>query len=156
MKATTGNEGDWVEALVRFIREQPGVNAVRVDPGAHKLAVATIGRETEADLEERLAEAIAAVEAGLSASREGGAPPGYKLSHLGGATIVGRETCETAEKLWLWKEIEWPDGAAEEREAHGPAHWEEGGWRALAVLAAGCVDVLRRLSHQDAVAPKGE
>jgi len=138
MKATTGNEGDWVEALVRFIREQPGVNAVRVDPGAHKLAVATIGRETEADLEERLAEAIAAVEAGLSASREGGAPPGYKLSHLGGATIVGRETCETAEKLWLWKEIEWPDGAAEEREAHGPAHWEEGGWRALAFLAAGC------------------
>jgi Cd2+/Zn2+-exporting ATPase len=138
MKSTNGNDGDWVEALVRFIREQPGVNAVRVDPGAHKVAIATIGRDTEVDLEERLAEAIAAVEAGLSAAHDGGAPRGYKLSHQGGATIVGRETCETAEKLWLWKEIEWPGAAGERRKTHAPGHWEEGGWRALALLACGC------------------
>ena len=50
-----------------------------------------------------------------------GHPPGYKLSHQGGATIVGRETCETAEKLWLWKEIEWPDDLAEDDHDHaGP------------------------------------
>jgi Cd2+/Zn2+-exporting ATPase len=138
MKSTNGNDGDWVEALVRFIREQPGVNAVRVDPGAHKVAIATIGRDTEVDLEERLAETIAAVEAGLSAAHDGGAPRGYKLSHQGGATIVGRETCETAEKLWLWKEIEWPGAAGEQRKTHAPEHWEEGGWRALALLAGGC------------------
>jgi Cd2+/Zn2+-exporting ATPase len=137
MKSTNGNDGEWVEALVRFIREQPGVNAVRVDPGAHKVAIATIGRDTEADLEERLAETIAAVEAGLSASHGGGAPTGYKLSHQGSATIVGRETCETAEKLWLWKEVEWPDGAGE-RKTPAPGQWEEGGWRALALLAGGC------------------
>jgi len=138
MTSTDGHEGDWVDALVRFIREQPGVNAVRVDPGAHRVAVATIGRDTEADLEERLAETIAAVEAGLSVVHDGGAPRGYKLSHQGGATIVGRETCETAEKLWLWKEIEWPDAAEARRKGRVPDHWEEGGWRALAFLAGGC------------------
>ncbi|HXQ81177.1 MAG TPA: cation-translocating P-type ATPase [Opitutaceae bacterium] len=138
MTSADGHDGDWVGALVRFIREQPGVNAVRVDPGAHRVAVATIGRDTEADLEQRLAETIAAVEAGLSVARNAGAPLGYKLSRQGGATIVGRETCETAEKLWLWKEMAWPDAADARRKARVPDHWEEGGWRALALLAGGC------------------
>jgi Cd2+/Zn2+-exporting ATPase len=138
MKSTTGQEGDWVDALVRFIREQPGVNAVRVDPGAHKVAVATIGRDTEADLAKRLGETIAAVEAGLSAAHGGSAPRGFKLIHKGGATIVGRETCETAERLWLWREMEWPDVEEARRKARVPEHWVEGGWRALALLASGC------------------
>jgi Zn2+/Cd2+-exporting ATPase len=135
MKSTASQEAEWVDALVHFLREQPGVNAVRVDPGAHRIAVATIGRETQADLERRLAETIAAVEAGIAAAHAGQAPRGYKLSHEGGATIVGRETCETAEKLWLWKEFQWPEGA-ERREGHD--HWEEGGWHSLAILAAVC------------------
>jgi len=138
MKPTTGRDEDWVGALARFIGEQPGVNAVRVDPGAHRVAFATIGRDTAADLEERLAQTIAAVEAGLGGSRDAGAPKGYKLSHQGGATIVGRETCETAEKLWLWREIKWPDTAEGRRKAQAPGQWEEGGWRSLALLAAGC------------------
>src|ERR1700677_4250526 len=140
MKATSGREGEWVEALVRFIHDQPGVNAVRVDPGAHKAAVATIGRDTEADLGERLAETIAAVEAGLSEVRPAAAPPGYKLSRQGGATIVGRETCETAEKLWLWREVEWPgegEGRGHDQGGHDHAR-VDGDWRKLAVLAGGC------------------
>jgi Cd2+/Zn2+-exporting ATPase len=135
MKSSETPAADWVDALVHFLKEEPGVNAIRVDPGAHRVAVATIGRETQADLEARLAETIAAVEAGLAAGPAGAAPRGYKLSHVGGATIVGRETCETAEKLWLWKEIQWPDEAAHRADAE---HWEEGGWRSLAVLAAVC------------------
>jgi Cd2+/Zn2+-exporting ATPase len=138
MKATAGTEGDWVDALVRFIREQPGVGAVRVDPGAHKVAVATMGRETEANLADKLAEAIAAVEAGIKPAQAVGAARGFKLSHQGGATIVGRETCETAEKLWLWREMKWPDVEEARRKARVPGHWEEGGWRALALLAGGC------------------
>ena len=130
--------GEWVDALVRFIREQPGVNAVRVDPGAHRVAIATIGRDTEADLEERLSETIAAVEAGLSEAREAATPPGYKLSHQGGATIVGRETCETAEKLWLWKEVEWPDEGTEDDHDHGGHGHSDGDWRKLAALAVAC------------------
>src|SRR5579863_6938264 len=74
MKSTETPETEWVEALVRFLKAQPGVNAVRVDPEAHRIAVATIGRETQADLEERLAETIATVEAGLSEAHGGNAP----------------------------------------------------------------------------------
>ncbi|HEY1764957.1 MAG TPA: cation-transporting P-type ATPase, partial [Opitutaceae bacterium] len=135
MNSTGAHEAEWVEALVGFLKAEPGVNAVRVDPGAHRVAVATIGRETQTDLEERLAETIAAVEAGLSETHGGRAPRGYKLSREGGATIVGRETCETAEKLWLWKEIRWPEGGAQRKEAD---HWKEGGWHALATLAGVC------------------
>jgi Cd2+/Zn2+-exporting ATPase len=135
VKPTTDHEAEWVDALVRFIREQPGVNAVRVDPGAHRVSIATIGRDTEADLEERLSDTIAAVEAGLSQSHETAAPPGYKLSHQGGATIVGRETCETAEKLWLWREVQWPEGDGDPQ--GGRAHSQED-WRKLAWLAGGC------------------
>jgi Cd2+/Zn2+-exporting ATPase len=138
MHPTEGQEGDWVDALVRFLQEQPGVNAVRVDPGAHRVAVATIGRETQSDLEQRLAETIAAVVAGLGAAPGGAAPRGYKLSRVDGATVVGRETCETAEKLWLWKEIQWPEGKDPRRPAPPAEHWEEGGWRSLAILAGVC------------------
>ena len=137
MKPTTGEQGDWVAALVRFIREQPGVGAVRVDPGARRVAVATMGRETEADLEERLGETIAAVVESLSSAHAGGAPPGYKLSRQGGATIVGRETCDAVEKLWLWREIKWPEKAGPPA-PRVPLFWEEGGWRSLALLAGGC------------------
>lgn len=133
MKPTSSHGEEWVDALVRFLREQPGVNAVRVDPGAHRVSIATIGRETEADLQERLAETIEAVEEGHAQVAEGTAPPGYKLRHEGGATIVGRETCETAEKLWLWQEIEWPADGAHHGHTHG-----DGDWRKLAVLAGGC------------------
>jgi Cd2+/Zn2+-exporting ATPase len=122
----------WVEALVRFLREEPGVNAVRLDPGAHKVSIATIGRGTQADLEKRLAQTIAAVEAEMATS--GGAaqaPQGYRLRREGAATIIGRETCETAEKLWLWREMQWP----EIEHHHGAVHDD---WRSLAVLAGGC------------------
>jgi Cd2+/Zn2+-exporting ATPase len=126
---------DWVEALVRFLRTQPEVSAVRIDPGAHKVAVATIGPVDLHAFEARLAETIAAVEAQLAAGAIKTAPAGYSLRRDGAATVVGRDSCVTAEKLWLWQEVEWPDL---EREA--ATHAEEGGedWRLLATLAAVC------------------
>jgi len=133
MKPSAGPGEDWVDALVRFLREEPGVSAVRVDPGAHRVAVATIGRETQADLEERLARTISAVEAGLAAAPNAGAPSGYRLIREGNATIVGRETCETAQKLWLWREVRWPEEAPGRKSPHA-----EEDWRTLAVLAGTC------------------
>lgn len=132
MKPVSAHGEEWVDALVGFLRQEPGVSAVRVDPGARRVAVATIGREVQADLEKRLAETIAAVEAGIAAACAAAAPAGYRLSRQGEATVVGRDTCETAEKLWLWTEVEWP-----EERAGKPAHPEED-WRTLAVLAGAC------------------
>ena len=121
----------WVEELVRFLRTQPGVSAVRIDPTAHKVFVATVGNPLLEGLEEKLAATMAAVEAQVAAKNAGRAPAGFSLRHEGGATVIGRETCVTAEKMWLWRELEWPEIKAEPL----PADQE---WRLLAKLAAVC------------------
>src|SRR6187402_3005810 len=54
---------NWTDELVRFLCEHPGVGAVRLDPAAHKVSVATLGQVDLRDLESRLADTIAAVEA---------------------------------------------------------------------------------------------
>lgn len=121
----------WVEELVRFLRTQPGVTAVRIDPTAHTVFVATVGNPPLPGLEEKLAATIAAVEAQVAAKNAGRAPAGFSLRHDGGATVIGRETCVTAEKMWLWRELEWPEIKAEPL----PADQE---WRLLAKWAAVC------------------
>ena len=122
---------DWVEELVRFLRTQPGLTAVRIDPAAHKVAVATVGPVALAGLENKLAATIAAVEAQLAAKGTGEAPAGFSLRQEGAATVIGRDTCVTAEKLWLWREMEWPEITAEPLP-------EDQEWRMLAKLAAVC------------------
>jgi Cd2+/Zn2+-exporting ATPase len=121
----------WIEELVHFLRTQPAVTAVRIDPGAQKVAVATIGHIALDGLEEKLAETIAAVDAELAAKGPARVPQGYSIKQEGGAVVIGRDTCETAEKLWLWREMEWPEIKAE------PSPGEEE-WRTLAVLATVC------------------
>lgn len=126
--ATAGN---WVEELVRFLREQPAVSAVRIDPASHKIAIATIGHVETGALEAKLAATIAAVEAQLAARESARAPSGFAVKRQGEATVINRETCPTAETLWLWREMEWPEIKAESTA-------EDQEWRLLATLAAVC------------------
>lgn len=121
----------WIDDLVEFLRTHPSVSAVRVDPGAHRVAVATIGHIAIDGLAEKLAETVAAVEAQQAAKKARPPPTGYSVRQVGGATVVGRDTCVTAEKLWLWREMEWPEIKAEQTP-------EDQEWRTLAMLAAGC------------------
>jgi Cd2+/Zn2+-exporting ATPase len=122
-------EVNWVEELVAFLRKQPEISAVRIDPTAHTVSVATIGRVNLADFESKLAGTIAAVEAQLAAKASLKAPAGYALRQEGDATVVGRQTCVTAETMWLWREMEWPEIKAE------PTLLEQE-WRLLALLAS--------------------
>jgi Cd2+/Zn2+-exporting ATPase len=122
---------NWVEDLVRFLRRQPGVSALRLDPTAHKVAVATVGQVDLEDFEARLAETISSIEARLTASGALQAPAGYSLRREGEAVVLERNSCQTAETLWLWREMEWPDIAA----APAPEDQE---WRQLIVLAGIC------------------
>ncbi len=132
----------WVDELVRFLRNQPEISAVRVDPASHKVSVATIGPVDLASLEAKLAETIAAVETKHAAKLTSLAPAGFLLRQDGNATVIGRETCETAEKLWLWREMEWPEIKAEPTP-------EDQEWRTLAWLAAVCgvMGVAGALAH---------
>jgi len=125
---TTSN---WTGELVRFLREQPEVRAVRIDPVAHKVAIATVQNVDLAELEAKLAATIAAVEAQLAAKSALQTPAGFSLRQEGGAVVLGRDTCVTAEKLWLWREMEWPEIKAEPLP-------EDQEWRMLAKLATIC------------------
>ncbi len=132
MTPPPGNADNWVEELARFLRTQPGVSAVRLDPAAHRVAVATVpGRVMLEDFEARLTETIAAIEARLDAAGAARPPVGFSLRKEGGAMVLGRDSCETAEKLWLWREMEWPEIKAEPSAADQE-------WRQLAGLAAVC------------------
>ena len=82
-------------------------------------------------LTRKLAATLASVPAGSAAGSAGGVPAGFSLRREGGATILGRDTCVTAEKLWLWREMEWPEIKAET-----PPSEQE--WRTLAWLAVTC------------------
>jgi Cd2+/Zn2+-exporting ATPase len=130
MRVTAETNSGWVDELARFLREQPAVSAVRIDPVAQKVSVATIGRVDVADFEAKLAETIGAIEANLATSAVR-APLGFSLRHEGEATVLGCDSCVTAEKMWLWREMEWPEIKAEPL----PADQE---WRTLSVLAAVC------------------
>ncbi len=131
MVAAAEVNSNWVDALARFLREQPGVSAVRIDPSTQKVAVATVGQVDVAAFEEKLAETIRAIEAELAAQTAARAPAGFSLRREGEATVIGRDTCVTAEKMWLWREMEWPEIKAEPTP-------EDQEWRTLAVLAAIC------------------
>jgi len=131
METRADTNSEWVEELVRFLRAQPTVSAVRIDPTARKVSVATLGNVEVGQFEEKLAATIAAVEKHLAAKVAAGAPAGFSVRKDGGVTVIGRDSCVTAEKLWLWREMEWPEIKAEPTP-------EDQEWRTLAVLAAAC------------------
>ena len=131
MKASTDGNAAWVGELVQFLREQPGVSAVRINPESHQVSVATLGRVDAAEFEKKLAATIAAVEAGLAAKGVSKTLAGFSSKREGDTLVVGRDSCETAEKMWLWREMKWPEIKAE------PSP-EEQEWRTLSVLAAIC------------------
>ncbi len=120
---------NWAETLARFLREEPGVEAVRIDPAARKVSVATLGEVDLRDLEVRLAETLAAVESQLG--RTAKIPAGYVLKREGETTELAEVSCATAPSFWKWREFAWPELAE-------PEKVEESEWKELAVLAAVC------------------
>ena len=131
MKDSIDGNTPWIGELVQFLREQPGVGAVRINPESHQVSVATLGRVDATEFAKKLTDTIAAVEAGLAKKGAQKAPAGFSLKRDGDTLVVGRDTCVTAEKMWLWREMEWPEIKAE------PSP-EEQEWRTLSVLAAIC------------------
>lgn len=123
--------GNWADELVRFLCEQPEVGAVRVDASAQRVSVATLGQVDLAGLERKLAATIAAVEQRFADQPARLAAAGFTLRKDGSAVVVGRNMGQTAESLWLWREMEWPAITAEPT----PENQE---WRTLATLAAVC------------------
>lgn len=130
--APAAGEATWVAALAAFLRSQPGVEAVRLDAAQRKVSVATLGDVDVAELDAKLAEVIAAIEARLAAAgAPAGVPPtGFTLRADGDASVLAKETCATAPSFWKWREFRWPETEREEE--------EDEDWRVLAGFAAAC------------------
>lgn len=131
MNATDSGTTDWVKALTRFLSEEPAVGAIRVDPAVHRVSVAMLGRVDQRLLEEKLAATIAAVGEQMAGRGAQAPPAGFSLKREGTAVVVGRNMGLTPEKLWLWREMKWPELSAEGT----PAKQE---WRKLAIFATVC------------------
>ncbi len=125
----------WTETLAEFLRSEPGVGAVRIDAGARRVQVATLGPVDVESLRERLADTLAAIEDELSFGAADGAaaPAGFTLTREGDVVQLSGPACDTAPKFWRWREYEWPEGGAHEEAEH-----EAEDWRELAAFAGAC------------------
>ncbi len=131
VSAEHSNQCEWIAALAAFLREQPGVEAVRVDPGARKVAVATLGQVDVDLLDQRLTEVVSALEAKLATMSRcaAEAPSGFAVTKEGDAAVISKQSCTTAPHFWKWREFQWPEIEEEE---------EEEDWRVLAGFAGAC------------------
>ena len=79
----------WTETLAQFLKQEPGVEAVRLDPASRKVSVATLGDVDARRLEKHLAETLAAIEAHLGEKAK--APKGFTLKRQGEVTELAEE-----------------------------------------------------------------
>lgn len=122
----------WTESLAQFLLREEGVEAVRLDPRAGKMAVATLGPSDPIQLRRKLGAIIELHRADLSSGQPPATrvPAGFSVKAGADGTTLARDTCETAPHLWQWREFEWPTGETEEQGASE--------WRKLALLATIC------------------
>jgi len=127
----------WTDSLVAFLRSEPGLEAVRVDVTSRQVAVATWGKVDEQHLRERLQDVLREIEtrmAAVPAGRYDGAD-GVMVEQDGERTQISNPTCETAPRLWTWREFAWPDPSPDDATQVEP---EPEDWRVLAGLAGAC------------------
>lgn len=132
-------ESNWASTLAEFLKQQPGVGAVRIDMTTRKVSMATLGSVNRARLESRLAQTIGSIEKQLA--RQSAAPAGYTLKRDGNVTELAAKVCPTATKIWQWREFTLPPlvpaPGARADELHEPEA-ETSEWKELAVLAGAC------------------
>lgn len=132
------NSPSWTQSLVQFLRSEPGLEAVRVDPEARKVSVATLGEVDEQALRERLQAILQQIEDDLP-GEEGAVPvaeAGFTVQQTGAQTEVAGPTCETSPKFWRWREFAWPEPETTvDEDTH---NHEDHDWRFLATLASLC------------------
>lgn len=143
MQAQQRPGAEWTKELIRFLEQQPGVAAVRLNTADMKVSVATLGQVDTAQLETQIQQVLLAIEAKLAEGRRGtGAvtQPGYVVRQSGSVTTVERPTCETAPRFYRWQDYALPEDEPEHAAEHGHGHGAggESEWKLLATLATVC------------------
>lgn len=122
----------WVKLLADFLSTHEGVEAIHVDATARQVRLATLGPVDSTVLQEQLNEVLRRLEeAAPSMAKQSSSPSGLNLSQEAGLIMLAKPACPTAPRFWKWREFEWPEAEAMERQS-------EAEWRALAVQAGLC------------------
>lgn len=131
MEPSQETDYDWTESLARFLRKEPGIEAVRLDPAGRKISVATLGPVDLDRLRRKLDLIIEGHRADIEkkTTETGRRPGGFSVFSTEAGTTLQRDTCKTAPRLWSWRNLDWPE---DEREVESPE------WKLLAVLATIC------------------
>src|SRR5574343_661667 len=80
MAANEQPGAEWTKDLIRFLADQPGVAAVRLNTADMKVSVATLGQIDPAQIEAQIQQVLLAIEAKLAAGRNSAGPvtqPGF-------------------------------------------------------------------------------
>jgi len=117
--------GCFARSVVATLAEEPGLEAVTIDPARQKISVATLGRADVAVLTRRLTDKLQAAsqaEDSHSCSLLQGGGDCFNCNHPlegvqrdkitihreGASTTIARITCPTAPKFWRWRDIPFP------------------------------------------------
>lgn len=128
--AAAADAHNWMEALAAFLFDEPALEAIRLNPAARTVEMATLGPVDAELLQAKLAEVLRSIDAKWV--QEPAVAPAPLEAHADhGVLHLEKPSCPTAPKFWKWREFGWPD----------PEQMEEQSgveWRALAVEAAVC------------------
>lgn len=107
-----GKPESWLPGLLEFLREQTQVEAITFDPEKKTIAIATLGKVDEKQLEENLQATLKAIEENIAAHKPQSPahiPPTFHLRQQPqGGTTLEKPSCYTAPHFWVWREMPWP------------------------------------------------
>ena len=146
--------GCFARSVVDSLAEEPGLEAVTIDPANQKISVATLGRADVDQLTRRLMDkfqvASQAENAHACSLLKGGgdclgcehpqgvvAPDKISIHRAGDRTTIARVTCPTAPKFWRWRDIPFPKIVPREIELPGDDH-DVDEWKAQIAAAIFC------------------
>ena len=117
--------------------EEQQVEAIRLNPEAKTVTMATLGQVDEAALQDRLAVVLRELDEAWVPSTKLATDPAnlhpamLTLRHEGDGVVLEKPSCPTAPRFWKWRDFDWPE--PEEIEAQSRAEWQ-----ALAIQATLC------------------
>ncbi len=122
----------WIDALSDFLASQNGVEAIRLNTTDRSVQVATLGQVDLAALQTQVSEMLRSLdERLLAAPTKTDDLEGLQLTRREGEVLLQKPTCPTAPRFWKWRDFEWPEAEAIEKQSD-----EE--WRVMAVQATIC------------------
>lgn len=146
-----------VQTVAEAFKDEPALEAVKIDRAQHSISVATLGKADNGEIEKVLTERLQRLQqeeasgggckllegapdcSGCTLVTPADAAAPLTVQHDASTTTISRVTCPTAPKFWRWRNLPWPRIVP--REIHLPEEdHHEDEWK-FQLLAAGLCGV---------------